>query len=1455
MGYVMTAEIKLTDKVSPVLNDIGTNGKRVIAGMEEDFAKVNSSMNNTSKTAAQVSASLARLSGDTSQAASHSRELATAMVDEAEKMRKAAQTAQLKADKSERIAEIARRNYTEIEKQIAAEAKSKDASEKSTKAMNEKATAALLEAERLEKVSAELRKKADAAEKAADAAQDNARAALEAAQADEKLHTSATKTVVGEKQVAEALNKSEQQAEEYVSAVRRASNESEKLGRQGESTAQLLESAFTALAVERVIVGIKDAFVACSKAAIEYESAITGVYKTVNGSEAQLSEISDEIKLMSLEIPSTTTEIAGVAESAGQLGIETENVTGFTEVMINLGESTNLAADEAASYLAKYSNITGMAADKYENLGSTVVALGNNFATTEADIVAMATRMASAGTLAGLTESDILGLAAAMSSVGIEADAGGSAMSTLLSNIQIAVETGNDSLNDFSSVANMTAEEFQTAFKDNAAGALYAFIDGLNDVERNGATATVVLENMGITEIRLSNAVKSLANNSDGLSGAIKLAGEAWDENTALATEAELRYGTLESRLNITGNAANNLKIAIGDVLNPVVGDFADAGTDALVWLTEFTENNPTVVAGITGVTTALGLAAGAVTVCSTVVTAFNTAMKALNITISASKLGIIIGTIGVAGGIIGSLAYHFSSAEEQVEDYNGTLMQCREEIEATETSYRNVCDMYGENSQAAQSLSAELDTLNAQYEKGGGAIEEYSQRLTESSEALDRLRTEYDSKLTDISNTQTSGMIAVANLEALSEKAQLTNADLDLMSNYADYLNNTFNCDIKVNYDTGELTGFDPENVTDVLIEDAENKRVQAATEHITSNPFQLDYQEQFKTYEELRKKVENYNANQQDIQMPGISWTGTDASSVNEQGGIADIFSTSKVNNSVTSNEDIGFLKVKLKFAEAGLKKYNDEVYSAYKTMGLDSDTANGYIQSLKETVYTLDDVKTSVEGVNEVLTAEQAVSDVWAGKQEEITALAEAYDEAYTSIRADLDGLFGVFEEASMNLEETNSLDSAIGNLESQIDYFEQYKTALDELSNLGVNNDILEKLNPEQAVAFAQELGNMDIDAAKAKVGELNQTFDGLSEAKDKTAETMAEIEEDFSEKLGDMQKDLENAVDDMGLESEAAASAKLTMSGYISQLKEGGNSAVLEAESIALRIKTALSGGIKAAVSNTAVTISGVIANVKGYASGTSYAESGLKLVGEEGPELVVLQGGERIYTASETERILNNSSMISSALTENHNVHNNAEKSTFINTNNTELFSVWNNQYASGTLSAKLGLALVGERGPELVVLQGGERIYTASETERILNNSSLVSSAFNEKELIFNNSKSTVSNIFSSENDTSEISRNIFSSSESENVLQSFSDKTLFIPPPDSPVKPFERNSDSASKREFSIDINGKGSIDVKGGMNKEQVVEILFDHMKPVLMNILAQEIFEEGDNTYEI
>ncbi|WP_294593299.1 phage tail tape measure protein, partial [uncultured Streptococcus sp.] len=76
------------------------------------------------------------------------------------------------------------------------------------------------------------------------------------------------------------------------------------------------------------------------------------------------------------------------------------------------------------SAIAKIANITGLTSDEYQRFGSSVVALGNNFSTTESDIISMANRLAASGTLAGLTNQEILGLATAMSSVGIEAEAG-----------------------------------------------------------------------------------------------------------------------------------------------------------------------------------------------------------------------------------------------------------------------------------------------------------------------------------------------------------------------------------------------------------------------------------------------------------------------------------------------------------------------------------------------------------------------------------------------------------------------------------------------------------------------------------------------------------------------------------------------------------------------------------------------------------------------------------------------------------------------------------------------------------------------------------------------------------------------------------------------------------------------------------------------------------------------
>lgn len=121
---------------------------------------------------------------------------------------------------------------------------------------------------------------------------------------------------------------------------------------------------------------IKDALVSCVEASIQFESAMAGVKKTTDLSEEELSAMGNTFQKLSLEIPITANELAGIAESAGQLGIQKESITGFTQTMANLGVATNLTSEEAATLLARFANVTGMEPDKYENLGSTVVALG-----------------------------------------------------------------------------------------------------------------------------------------------------------------------------------------------------------------------------------------------------------------------------------------------------------------------------------------------------------------------------------------------------------------------------------------------------------------------------------------------------------------------------------------------------------------------------------------------------------------------------------------------------------------------------------------------------------------------------------------------------------------------------------------------------------------------------------------------------------------------------------------------------------------------------------------------------------------------------------------------------------------------------------------------------------------------------------------------------------------------
>lgn len=321
------------------------------------------------------------------------------------------------------------------------------------------------------------------------------------------------------------------------------------------------------------------------KAAIDYESAFAGVKKTVDGTPQQFAQLSTSIREMAKEMPSSAVEIAHVAEAAGQLGVPIGAIKDFSKTMINLGVSTNLSSEEAASSIAKIGNIMQVSGKDLGtwsgHFGSAVVDLGNHFATTERDIVEMTNRLAAGGKLAGLTTPEILGLATAMSSVGIEAEAGGTAMNQTLTGIGKAVagvgKGASSKLKLIAQTAGMTAEEFSQAWKQKPAEALQAFIKGLQRAHDEGKNMDGILSDLGMKGIRQGNMLKSLALASDRMGEAVSRSNTAWKENNALTNEASKRYETTESQLKIFKNKLTDIAIEFGGPLLKALNSGLDA--------------------------------------------------------------------------------------------------------------------------------------------------------------------------------------------------------------------------------------------------------------------------------------------------------------------------------------------------------------------------------------------------------------------------------------------------------------------------------------------------------------------------------------------------------------------------------------------------------------------------------------------------------------------------------------------------------------------------------------------------------------------------------------------------------------------------------------------------------------------------------------------------------------
>ena len=947
----------------------------------------------------------------------------------------------------------------------------------------------------------------------------------------------------------------------------------------GDKAGQAFNQVHEAIVAAGIAVALKEIyeyFASCAQASMDFESSITGVAKTTDLTDEELAAMSDSIKALSTEIPATTDEIAAVAEAAGQLGIQKDVLLDFTEIMTMLGTATNMTADEAATALARFANITGMSTDNYGRLGSVIVDLGNNFATTESEIVAMGTRLASAGKLAGLTEPEIMALAAAMSSVGIEAEAGGTAMTQTLNAIEKAVAKGGDDLSEFARIAGMSSEEFSAAWKNDAMSALTSFIGGLGKLDEQGESTVLVLEDLGLTGIRQSNMLKSLGLAADQMTSAVDTANTAWQQNTALTNEANKRYATAQSRLTMMQNAYNNLKVAIGDAYTPALSEAYGVGTKVLNGIADFIKKNPALVNAITafvGVIGAVVAALAAYAVAAKVAAAASAILTAAIPGVNVI-MGVTAAVAAITAGIVALATTAANDAVPSVKELTEAARGMREAMDEAKDTYNDTVTSTMAAAGVAETYIGKLEELEA----AGLNTDEQNRQYHNTLALLCQVVPELSDYIDLETDTIEGGTAALrANTEAWKQNAMQKAYQEQLTQLYSQY--------------------------SAVLIEAEENSigltraqyDLEAANKKYNDTLDRMD-----ELWADAAKQAEDYNK---------------------EYYGMADATS---------------FLSQEYYDLQNSLYDINDEISTAeaqarnyQKAMDDDAEAvadAEAEIALAEEAVKNLTAAMDDGTGSSEEAAAQaQEFQDVISGVQEKINALTEAYTEAYNAAYESVSGQYQLWDEAAAVVATSaGSINSA---LESQIAYWQNYNTNLQSLTERSADIEGLSDVIASFADGSSESVNAVAgmASATDEELAAMVANWQTLQQEQQNASGSIADLKTDFTNTMDELQTELAADIEAMNLSDEARQSAQDTIQGFIN----GATSMLPQVTAAYTRIANAA----KAALSTSGT---GTAGSIPGYAVGTQSAAPGFALVGEHGPELVYFNGGEQVMTAEET---------------------------------------------------------------------------------------------------------------------------------------------------------------------------------------------------------------------------
>lgn len=1039
---------------------------------------------------------------------------------------------------------------------------------------------------------------ADSVDDLSSAIGDYEKATGQAANSTGILSEKTTETEKNLDEAAEAARKASEEVEKFGDKSEETGKQSEESSKKGRDGIKELQSVLASAGIAATLNEIKNGFFDCSEAAAQFETSTAMVATIADTSQKSLSNISKEVRSYSNETGEAASDMAEATYQAISASVNTADAAAFAGTATKLAVGGFTSATTAVDVLTTAINSYGLAASDATQLSDYLITT-QNLGKTSVDQLAQSVGKVIPLASAYNVQMDNLSSAyAVLTANGIATAESGTYLKSMLSEL-------GDTGSDVSEVLlNSTGKTFAQLMEQGySLGDVMSMLGDAVDGDSTAFNALWSSTEAGIGALSLFNA------------GADKY-NSVLDSMRTSAGATEKAYSTMADTTDKSKqrmeNAFNNLKISVGDVLNPALTQVYEGFTGVFAGMSDFVDEYPAVVAAISAIAVGVGGFTGALAAYNLATTAAKFVTEAFTATLAANHY------VLAAAGIVAVTAAAVTLTGvliTQSDEYEGMTATCRDqydELQRLNDQYNAACEQYGENSDAANSLRYQLDQLNDEFETNRQTVKEFVAECDGLVESHNKVMDAYNSSTSSIKDQELGTLALTQRLGELASQNAQTTASYTEMKAIIDQLN----------ADVPGL-GLTYDGVT-ASVEDT----VEALEKAAKAQADEERKAEQMQTYVDLYK--EQADLTQQ------IAEAEANLDAERQRRGMRkDDVTGDWVNGMGFWTEDSPWIAWTSDIDE--YKKSLEELQAAYD-----------------ENQQTLADIKSEWTGVaqavedaqNQTVTYDEAVSMATSSAQSALDELTAAYDKAYESARTSIEGQIGLFD--TMKTSSELSISDMEKAMQSQTDYLNLYSENLKKAAEYGLDDGLIKSLSDgsEESAGYInaiiqniEKLGGSTegMPAAASKfVTEFNSKFEETEKAKDTFADNVAKMETDFDEKMGEIETRMSKTVQNMEMTDEARKAAQDTIKAYCDAIR----SMTGEAGSAAEAVANAAASHLKTEPTTTPTTTTPTATTVTGHANGTLSAQEDVYIAGEEGPELIIGARGSEVFPTQETERIL-----------------------------------------------------------------------------------------------------------------------------------------------------------------------------------------------------------------------